>query len=312
VASSYVDEMVKLKKTFSFDNIGYNSNNSTFWFRTTVHPITGPDNEIKGRYYFFEDVTALKNSENAFKESQELWKFALEGAGEGVWSFNVQTEQLTCSGKFKELLGYDKQDKFDAGLLKNSLYADEKGMMAESLSKNTDHDHPAFSYETRIKTKQGKYNYYQVRGKIIEWGPANKPLLLFGTLTDINDEKLKDIEFRSNAKRLATLIENFNSAILLEGEDRNILLVSKQFISMFGIPMTPEQMIGMNCESMARESKGFFTDPDAFEERINRILEHKELVTGDKLVTIYGQVLSRDFIPVFIDNKYCGHLWKYT
>ncbi len=312
IPSSYVDEMVKLKKPFSFDNIGYNRQKRSFWFRTTVQPILDADNEIKGRYYLFEDVTEIKTTEAEQKESQELWKFALEGAGDGVWSYNVEQDKLLVSYKFKELLGYDNQYVFEADQLRDSVYNEDDFRLHDAFATITDKNDPTFVYESWIKNRSGEYKFFKIRGKVLEWDNKDLPAVVIGTITDINEEKLKDIELKNSSNRLSTLIENFNSGVLLENEHRDIMLVNNMFCTVFSIPAPPAALIGLNCSNMAEQSKVLFKDPDLFVERVDTILKNKEIVTDEVLYMADGRILQRDYIPIFLEGKYAGHLWKYN
>lgn len=312
IPSSYVDEMVKLKKPFSFDNIGYNKYKRSFWFRTTVQPILDEQNEVKGRYYYFEDVTEIKSNENALKDSQELWKFALEGAGDGVWAFNIPNRELQVSSKFMDLLGYVRTDKFGADDLKESMNETDFNALWDILSNKLKVGESTFSFETIITTKDKTKKFYKIRGKVKEWDDKSKPLVIFGTITDTNEEKVKDIELKQLANRLSTLIENFNSGVLLEDENRNILLVNNMFCDIFSVPVSPKDLVGVDCSGMAEQSKSMFVNPDAFVQRVNSILEGKVSVTDDILYMADGRILERDYIPIFIEGAYSGHLWKYN
>lgn len=53
------------------------------------------------------DITARKNTEAALQESEQRWKFALEGAGDGVWEFNFQTGSCNVSWQLREILGFE-------------------------------------------------------------------------------------------------------------------------------------------------------------------------------------------------------------
>jgi PAS domain S-box-containing protein len=67
----------------------------------------------------------------------------------------------------------------------------------------------------------------------------------------------------------------------------------------------------MDCSNSAEQSKHFFTDPDGFITGINKILKDRKTVTGDKLQLVDGRFFERDFIPIWNDGRYDGHLWVY-
>ncbi|MEI6207646.1 MAG: response regulator [Desulfuromonadales bacterium] len=53
---------------------------------------------------FFE-ITERKRAEEALQACESRWKFALEGAGDGVWDWNIQTGEAFYSQCYKEMLG---------------------------------------------------------------------------------------------------------------------------------------------------------------------------------------------------------------
>lgn len=55
---------------------------------------------------FIHNITERKQSEVALKDSEFRWKFAIEGAGDGVWDWNIQTDEVQYSYRWKEMLGY--------------------------------------------------------------------------------------------------------------------------------------------------------------------------------------------------------------
>ncbi|MCB1141198.1 MAG: ATP-binding protein [Leptospiraceae bacterium] len=111
--------------------------------------------------------------------------------------------------------------------------------------------------------------------------------------------------------RFASLITNLQEGVLVENEKRQILLINQKFCDMFHIPASPDSMIGVDCSQSAEESKLYFKDPVEFVSRINLILKEKKIVLADELETIHGVHFERDYVPVFLDEKYLGHLWKY-
>uniref|UniRef100_UPI00356A38F7 sensor histidine kinase n=1 Tax=Muriicola sp. TaxID=2020856 RepID=UPI00356A38F7 len=57
--------------------------------------------------------------------------------------------------------------------------------------------------------------------------------------------------------------------------------------------------------------KHHFADPEGFVKRIEKVLKSKKLVLSDELKMNDGRILERDYIPIFSDGKYKGHLWTY-
>ena len=52
------------------------------------------------------DVTDQRAAEKALAEAEERWKFALEGAGDGVWDYDEDTRRTYFSPRWKQMLGY--------------------------------------------------------------------------------------------------------------------------------------------------------------------------------------------------------------
>ena len=127
-------------------------------------------------------------------------------------------------------------------------------------------------------------------------------------------EKRKETENNliTTVELLKTLLANLQSGILVEDENRKILFTNKMFCDMFGIPIEPEQMVGIDCTNSAEQSKDMFIDSEVFAPRIDAILTEKTIAANELLETKDKRFLERDYIPIYINNEYKGHLWKYT
>lgn len=138
-------------------------------------------------------------------------------------------------------------------------------------------------------------------------------------LLDIVNYINLEIQIRKNTenylnrtlKLLTTLLSNLNSGILVEDENRKILYTNKLFCSIFSIEAEPDQMTGIDCSNSAEQSKNLFTEPDKFVNRISEILHNKKPVFNDVLTLNDSRILERDYIPIYINNEYKGHLWDY-
>ncbi len=139
----------------------------------------------------------------------------------------------------------------------------------------------------------------------------NEAIEINSVLRDISLLKEYEQKLLTNNSRLENLIGNLNFGILVEDEHRKIVLVNSIFCNMFGIDADPKHMIGFDCSDSAEQSKHFFKDPEKFVSDINEVLANRKKVIDFHLLLKDNKVYSRDYIPVFIDNIYKGHLWLY-
>jgi PAS domain S-box-containing protein len=125
------------------------------------------------------------------------------------------------------------------------------------------------------------------------------------------DRKRAEKESIDTANRMSTLIMNLQEGVLLEDENRNILLTNQYFCDLFHIPALPADLIGSNCSGSAELSKDLFKEPELFLKRINHLTKHRKIITNEELELANGRFLERDFIPIFIEREFKGYLWKY-
>ncbi|GAB4035886.1 PAS domain S-box protein [Spirosoma gilvum] len=123
----------------------------------------------------------------------------------------------------------------------------------------------------------------------------------------------QQINKRKNAEKIFTsLITNMENGVLVEDENRAVVFTNQVFCDLFTIPVSPESLQGVDCTNAAEASKNLFKDPDRFVRRIDTILAEKKLVRGEILELADGSIYQRDYIPIFLDENYKGHLWSYT
>ncbi|MBU7583576.1 MAG: response regulator [Nostoc sp. TH1S01] len=126
--------------------------------------------------------------------------------------------------------------------------------------------------------------------------------------TKLTDQRA---ELRATASRLTTLIESLQIGILLEDENRHVVLVNQEFCHLFSIPLRPEALQGMDCRQASEASKQLFAQPEKFIHRLDEIINQGEIVVNQEWQLKDGRTLEQDYTPIVVDGKFYGHLWKY-
>ena len=135
--------------------------------------------------------------------------------------------------------------------------------------------------------------------------------LLSGFVRDITERKRSEEALANAQIRLTNLIGNLQAGVLLENEHREIALANQYYCEVFNIPSEPAWLVGKKCPETLFAASQLFDEPEAFLKRVDELLERSELVVGETLHMANGRILERDFVPLFSDKKYLGHLWQY-
>lgn len=207
---------------------------------------------------------------------------------------------------FKVINSDLKKEKIN---IKDLVYKDDIDYV-EDFFKTLHKEGSTDAYTLRILTKSKEIMWLQVKGTLL-FNNENKPIAAQAIIRDITKEKKASDLLVESENRLSSIIMNLDKAVLLEDENRKIVLTNQKFCDLFNIPVSPDLMIGRDCSNAAEQSKELFKKPEDFVNKLSEILQKKEKVLADELVMKNGTILERDFIPIVSDMKYKGHLWTY-
>lgn len=214
---------------------------------------------------------------------------------------------LSMNDSAKDFFGYNiKEEKLN---VMNLVFSDDFELASESFITLTTKG-SLTNYRTRVLTKDKQVKWVQINGNIIK-DKDNNATGAQGIIRDITYEKRAKDLLTESENRLSSLISNLDSGILLEDENRKIILTNTKFCELFNISDSPDLVIGKDCTIAINESVKLFKNPKKFISRILFILLKKQQVLGDEVVMLDGTILERDYIPILDGKKYKGHLWTY-
>ncbi len=136
------------------------------------------------------DISERKKTEKALQESELRWKFALEGAGDGVWDWNIKTDHAVYSTRWKEMLGYTEQDIQPTNQeWQKRIHPDDQATVASTMQAYLAGSISIYRVEYRLKCKDGNYKWILGRGMVVSRDQQGLPLRMIGTHTDITTLK---------------------------------------------------------------------------------------------------------------------------
>ncbi len=167
------------------------------YYYTRMVPEFASDGAVSSVLSITRNITAYKQTEQKLKESEERWKFAIEGSGDGAWDWNIETNEVLFSPRWKEIIGF-RADEMSDNLKewRARVHPEDRGWVSEELKKHLRGDVPIYMTEHRIKCKNGHYKWILDRGKVLKWTSDGNPARVVGTITDIDERKQTEEKIR--------------------------------------------------------------------------------------------------------------------
>lgn len=164
-----------------------------------------------------QDITERVESERRAHETDLRFAFAVEGAGDGIWDWDLRTGTMLLSGNYEGMLGYDKGEiptTLDAWIA--SVHPEDlpgiKTVLADYLAGKL----PAYAVELRLRCKGGTYKWILCRATVVERDADDKPVRMIGIHSDISERKIAElalVEARELAERANQAKSDFLSSM---------------------------------------------------------------------------------------------------
>ncbi len=138
----------------------------------------------------------LQRKIGELKESEERYDLAVSGSAAGIWDWDILSNELYTSERFKELLGYALDEiKITVEDFWNLFHPEDFGAVNNALEQHLK-DRVAFNIEYRLQTKSGEYLWFHARGQA-HWDNKGNAVRMSGSLTDVTSRKNAEVELRN-------------------------------------------------------------------------------------------------------------------
>jgi PAS domain S-box-containing protein len=132
----------------------------------------------------------LEASENEAKIITERFEFAITGTSDGLWDWDLQTNVVFCSPRFKELVGFNQiyseiTDIFS--WMNNNIHPDDRDATISDIH-NSIKSGEAYRSVYRLLVAENTWRWFESRGAPVR-NAAGRSIRLAGAITDITERK---------------------------------------------------------------------------------------------------------------------------
>lgn len=170
-----------------------------------------------------QDITGRIEMENHLLETERRFSFAVEGAGDGIWDWNMVNGEMEFSKLYEEMLGYKEGDLVPhVDTWAASVSPDDKERVQQHLEDYLEGRTEKYSIELKLRTKEDNYKWVLCRGTIVEHDRKNKPMRMIGIHTDISERVAMENSL-SQRKKLLDLLHHSTTEFVMNGFNRETM-----------------------------------------------------------------------------------------
>ncbi len=137
-----------------------------------------------------KEIAERKRIERELILNQERLNLALDATSDGLWDWNLKTNEVFFSPKYYTMLGYEPYEfpaSFD--VWKRLLHPEDKNFAVKRVNDHISGRDEKFHVEFRLKSKKGDWIWILSRGKTISRDAHGNPDRMIGTHVDISVQK---------------------------------------------------------------------------------------------------------------------------
>ncbi|HMF57899.1 MAG TPA: diguanylate cyclase, partial [Pyrinomonadaceae bacterium] len=134
-------------------------------------------------------LTERARFEEALRESEERYALAARGANDGLWDWDLRTDEVYFSTRWKTMLGYEESEiegRVEEWLKR--VHSDDAEALKSEIQSHIEGGSAHFEMEHRMLHRDGSYRWMLSRGMVVR-NTEGKAYRMAGSQSDITERK---------------------------------------------------------------------------------------------------------------------------
>ncbi len=246
-------EELALMTSWRRETINARKDGSVFSVHLMSDVVTNSKGEVLGIVSTCEDITERKEAEEALRESEERYSLAAAGANDGLWDWDLKTDRVFFSYRWKTMLGYEEGDIGDNPdeWLKR-IHPEDRDRVRTEIDSHLQGVSPHLEIEHRIEHSDGSYRWILCRGLAVR-DDGDEPYRIAGSHSDITARKRVEEQLLREAVR-DQLTGLPNRGVIIRAITRSLGRASRRDEYMFAILHLNIDRLRLVNESLGRHA----------------------------------------------------------
>jgi PAS domain S-box-containing protein len=199
-------------------------------------------------FFILENYERLKERQyerdreaEVLRLTEERWRLALEGSGDAVWDWRIDSDELQYSRRLPEMLGLRDGDLGHdlAGVLERIAPGNAERLRAEMLALRVNGE-THYQGEFATRDARGHAIWLLCRGQVTHRDAEGRAIRLAGTISDISERVKTEAALRDSQQRLLLALDAGRMGVWDYDLLKDKLYWSPEVFHLFGIaPMEP-------------------------------------------------------------------------
>lgn len=191
-------------------------------------PIVARDDQQLGAVVALQDISQRKQAELELRKSEERWQLVSQGTGDGLFDWDIVTNEAFLSLPWKQTLGYaahEVENSFEGW--RQLVHPDDLEEVAVALEAHLRQNIPRYKAEFRMRCKDGSYKWILARGQT-QWDDHGQPIRMIGSHQDITRQKQAEQELAQLNQELESLVNSRTLQLQTANHQNEALQIQEQ------------------------------------------------------------------------------------
>ncbi len=197
------------------------------------------------------DIHQQKLREHELRVHKQRLLSALECSEQGLWDWNLTTNEVYFDEQWKKILGYAAHETVanHYHMWIDHIYPEDRQHVMSALKTHLENRNDFFETEYRAYQKNNQLIWLNVRGRVWETDQRGKPLRMLGTIADISSRKKLEAQvsdvtktIQNNELKMRAILDAAADGILTIDMHGMIQDINRACEEMFGY--SEDELIG--------------------------------------------------------------------